>query len=182
MLQRLSNSFASDIIAVIRQGKIITQQLLLALGLRRIKGQLKVIEIVNSLGHFLTHNTTCEAETAFAVKAQQLLSNSFLPLCPINEYDYVLKEVFWLDNFDMKVEKQTGSTFFNTTHMSAFQERSEISLQEKKGTPLPRSRKRKLEDETNKNQDKFLSIPKQNHQYILENFQTQQKNRYIQFC
>ena len=73
-----------------------------------------------------------------------------MPLRPINEYDYVLT-VFWVDNFDKKVEKQTGSIFVNTTHMIAFQERSEINLQENKGTPLPRSRKRKLEDETNKN-------------------------------
>ena len=92
-----------------------------------------------------------------AVKAQQLLSNSFLPLRPINEYDCVLT-VFWVDNFDIKVEKQTGSTFVNATRMIAFQERREISLQENKGTPLPRSRKRKLEDETSKNQDREIFI------------------------
>ena len=38
--------------------------------------------------------------------------------------------------------------------MIAFQERSEINLQENKGTPLPRLRKRELEDETNKNEDR----------------------------
>ena len=109
-----------------------------------------MVQIVNRLGYCLTYNTTCEAETAFTVNAQQLLSNYFLPLRPINEYDYVLT-VFWVDKFGIKVEKQIGSTFVNTTHMIAFQERSEINLQENKGTPLPRSRKRKLEDETNKN-------------------------------
>ena len=80
-----------------------------------------------------------------------------MPLRPINEYDYVLT-VFWVDNFDKKVEKQTGSTFVNTTHMITFQERSEINLQENKGTPLPGSRKRKLEDETNKNQDREIFV------------------------
>ena len=90
-MQRLSNCFASDIIAAKSQGKTITtKQFLLALGLHNITSQRKVVEIVNRLGHCLTYNTTCEAETAFAVKAQQLLSNSFLPLRPINEYDYVL--------------------------------------------------------------------------------------------
>ena len=95
-----------------------------------------MVEIVNRLGHCLTDNTTCEAETAFAVRVQQLLSNSFLTLRPINEYDYVLT-VFWVDNFDIKAEEETGSTSVNTTHMIAFQERSEINLQENKGTPLP---------------------------------------------
>ena len=108
-----------------------------------------MVEIVDILGHCLTCNTTCEVETAFAVKGQQLLSNSFLPLRPINEYDYVLT-VFWVDNFDIKKEKQTGSTYVNTTHMIAFQERGEINLQENKGTPLPLSRKQKLKNENNK--------------------------------
>ena len=116
-----------------------------------------MVQIVNRLGCCLTYNTTCEAETAFTVNAQQLLSNYFLPLRPINEYDYVLT-VFWVDKFGIKVEKQIGSTFVNTTHMIAFQERSEINLQENKGTPLPGSRKRKLEDETNKNQDREIFV------------------------
>ena len=98
-----------------------------------------------------------EVETAFAVKAQQLLSNFFLPLRSSNEYDYVLT-VFWVDNFDIKVEKQTGSTSVNTTHIIALQERSEINLQENRGAPLPRSRKRKLEGETNKNQDREIFV------------------------
>ena len=133
-MQRLSNSFASGIIAAISQGKTIaTKQFLLALGLHNIPGQRKVVEIVKRLGHCLTYNTTCEAETTFAVKAQQLLSNSFLPLHPINEHDYVLT-VFCV-NFDINVEKQTGSTSVNTTHMIAFQERSEINLQENNTTP-----------------------------------------------
>ena len=66
--------------------------------------------------------------------------------------------VFWVDNFDIKVEKQSGSTFINTTLMVAFQERSEINPQENKGTPLPRSQTRKLEDETNKNQDREIFV------------------------
>ena len=157
-VQILSNSFASDIIAAISQGKtIITKQFLLALGLRNITGQRKVVETVNILGQYLTCNTTCEADKAFAVKGQHLLSNSFLPLRPINEYDYALT-VFWVDNFNIKVEKLTGSTFVNITHMIAFQERGEINRQENKGTPLPQSRKQKLENETNKNQDKEIFV------------------------
>ena len=116
-----------------------------------------MVEIVNRLGHCLTYNTTCEAETAFAVRVQQLLSNSFLTLRPINEYDYVLT-VFWVDNFDIKAEEETGSTSVNTTHMIAFQERSEINLQESKEIPLPQSRKRKFENETNKNQYREIFV------------------------
>ena len=118
-MQRLSNSFAADIIAAISQGKTTSKQFLLALGLHNITGQRKVVEIVNRLGHCLTYNTTCEAEAAFSVKAQQLLSNCFWLLCPINEYGYVLT-VFWVDSIDIKVEKQTGSTIVSTTPMIAF--------------------------------------------------------------
>ena len=152
-MQRLSNSFAADIIAAISQGKTTSKQFLLALGLHNITGQRKVVEIVNRLGHCLTYNTTCEAEAAFSVKAQQLLSNCFWLLCPINEYGYVLT-VFWVDSIDIKVEKQTGSTIVSTTPMIAFSRKKWNQPSRKKGTPLPRSRKRRLEEETNKNQDR----------------------------
>ena len=152
-VERLVRSFASDIIGAVSQGKTITEkQFLLALGLHNITGQRKVMEIVNRLGHSLTYNTTCEAETSFAAKAQQQLSNALLPLRPLNQ-DGVLT-VFWVDNFDVKAERQTGSTSVHTTHMIAFQEKGENLLQENVATPIARTRKRKLQEETDRIHDR----------------------------
>ena len=147
-VERFMNSYASDIIGAVTQGKTITaKQFLLALGLHNITGQRKAVEIVNRLGHCLTYNTTCEIETSLAMKAQQLSLNGYsLPLRPLNHDSYVLA-VFWVDNFDVKVERQTGST-----HMVAFQEKGDNSLQQNEVTTIPRTRKRKLE-ESKRNQD-----------------------------
>ena len=95
-----------------------------------------------------------------AVKAQQLLSNSFLPLRPINEYDCVLT-VFWVDNFDIKVGKQTGSTFVNATRMIAFQERREIVFKKiKEHHSLDHENERLKMKPVRIKREKFLSVPK----------------------
>ena len=147
-IERFINSFAADITAAVTRGKTITaKQFLLALGLHNITGQRKAVEIVNRLGHCLTYNTTCEIETALAEKAQKLsLSGSKLPLCAADNNSYVLT-VFWVDNFDVKVERQTGSTSLNTTHMVAFQERCQKSVFQSNNAiyvTVTRTRKRKL--------------------------------------
>ena len=49
-------------------------------------------------------------------------------------------------------------TSVNTALMIAFQERSEINLQESKEIPLPQSRKRKFENKTNKNQYREIFV------------------------
>ena len=144
-IERFINSFAADITAVITRGKTITaKQFLLALGLHNITGQRKAVAIVNRLGHCLTDNTTCEIETALAEKAQQMsISDSILPLCAADNNSYVLT-VFWVDNFDVKVERQTGSTSLNTTHMVAFQEKCQKSVFQSNNATVTRTRKRKL--------------------------------------
>ena len=77
---------------------------MLALGIHNIKGQRKTVDILNRLGHGLTYNITCEIETALTEKAQQLsLKDSLLPTQPAGIDSYVLT-VFWVDNFDVKVE------------------------------------------------------------------------------
>ena len=119
--EQAAYSFASDLMAAVTRGKMITaKQYLLALGIHNITGQRKTVDILNRLGHCLTYNLTCEIEIALAEKAQQLsLKDSLLPIQPADIDSYVLT-VFWVDNFDVKVETQTGATSVNTTHMVAF--------------------------------------------------------------
>ena len=144
--QRAAYSFASDLTAAVSPGKIMTaKQCLLALGIHSITGQRKTVDILNRLGHYLTYNLTCEIETALAEKAQQLsLKYSLLPIQPADIDSYVLT-VFWVDNFDVKFETQTGATSVNNTHMVAFQENCTNSLKRTPEINIQRSRKQKIQ-------------------------------------
>ena len=144
--ERLAKSYASDVIAAVTRGKMITaKQYLLALGLHNITGQRKVVDILSKLGHCLTYNLTCEIETTLAAKAQELsVNDTFLPLRPSSQDKYVLT-VFWVDNFDVKVERQIGATSLHTTHMVAFQEKCQYSVRQNAKVNIDRSRKRKLQ-------------------------------------
>ena len=87
---------------------------------------------------------TCEIETALAEKVQQLvLKDSLLPMQPADIDSYVLT-VFWVDNFDVKVEAQAGAASVNTTHMAVFQENCTNSLKQTPKINIPRSRKLKI--------------------------------------
>ena len=144
--ERAAYSFASDLMAAVTRGKMTTaKQCLLALGIHNITGQRKTADILNRLGHCLTYNLACEIETALAEKALQFsLKDSLLPIQPADIDSYVLT-VFWVDNFDVKVETQTGATSVNTTHMVAFQENCTNSLKQTPEINIPRSRKRKIQ-------------------------------------
>ena len=63
-----------------------------------------------------------EIQTAQAQKALTLAeASSFLSLKPAKESDVVLT-FYWVDNFDVIVEKQAGGGAINTTHLVAFQD------------------------------------------------------------
>ena len=80
---------------------ITAKQYLLVLGIHNITGQRKTVDILNRLEHCLTYNLT------LAEKAQQLsLKDSLLRIQPADVDSYVFT-VFWVDNFDVKVETQT---------------------------------------------------------------------------
>ena len=140
------NSYASDLVSSVTKGKVITtKQFLLALGLHNITGQRKVVEILSCLGHCLDYNTTCEIETAQALKSQQLAQNAIaLPLVPSSENNYVLT-ILWVDNFDVKVERQTSSSSINTTHLVAFQEKDEYTILRNENISITRSKKRTIQ-------------------------------------
>ena len=96
----------------------------------------------------ISYDLTCDIETAEAVKAQKIAErSSALPLKPISETDVVLS-YFWVDNFDVNVEKQSGGGAVNTTHLVAFQEKSEISVVNLEKVNVKYSRSRSIESTT----------------------------------
>ena len=146
----LVDSFAQDIIHAVTKGKVTTpKHFLLAMGLHNMTGQKHVVDVVNKLGHSISYTKTCEIETAQAEAAladSQLQLTSILPLKPKSENDVVLTH-FWVDNFDMKTDTQTGGGAINITTMVAFQERSSSSaMNHVQRSKLPKRRRLFIED------------------------------------
>ena len=133
-VNRLVDSYSAGLIHGVSRGDFITQKhFLLGLGLHNLTGRKNVIQITSRLGHTISYGKTCEIELAQAQKVQELATqSSALPLKPATEDDFVLT-VFWVDNFDMKVESQGGGGTINITHLMAFQEvtdRTTVSIKQ----------------------------------------------------
>ena len=80
-----------------------------------------ILKVINKLGHCISYEKTCEIETALAeIAIHQSNGMNILPLLP-TENETILT-YFWVDNFDVKVERLGGSGAVNTTHLMAFQE------------------------------------------------------------
>ena len=120
-LTRLIEPYTSDLIYVVTRGKVITtKHFLLGLGLHSIAGQRLPIQILHRLGHCVDYNLVCEIETAQAETAQMLATESgAFPPKPASRTETVLT-YFWVDNFDMNPETQTGKGALNSTHLVAF--------------------------------------------------------------
>ena len=68
---RSIGSISSDIINAVSRGKTMTlKHYLLALGIHNMTVQRHVVDILNHLGHCLDYNTTCQIESAEALKSQ----------------------------------------------------------------------------------------------------------------
>ncbi|XP_066931362.1 uncharacterized protein [Clytia hemisphaerica] len=141
---RLIESFTSDFIHNISHGKVITpKHYLFALGLHNLTGQKQPVEITNKFGHCISYGTCCEIETALSEAAveKSRLAN-ILKVRPIDQ-EYI-STWFWVDNFDIMLDKAGGGGSVNTTHLVAFQEQDGHAINEDLHVSLPRSRKRKL--------------------------------------
>ena len=89
-------------------------------------GQKKVIQILNKLGHCFSCDLTCEIETSQdQVSLIEQENNSALPILP-TAYDDIIVTYFLVDNFDKIIESMTGGGTVNSTHMTAFEEKSNI--------------------------------------------------------
>ena len=91
----------------------------------------------------MSYSTCCEVETALseAAIAKSKLTN-ILKVSPI-DHEYI-PTWFWVDNFDVLVEKAGGGGSVNTTHLVAFQEPGIRGIDKDLHVTIPRSRKRKL--------------------------------------
>ena len=144
----LVNSFTQDMTSAVSRGKKIQyKQLILGQGLHNLTGSRKVINILHKLGHCISYNTVCEIETAQAECALEApKSNNILALKPIL-LDQTVFTHFWVDNFDIKVDRIGGGGSINTTYLMAFQEHQSHCQPNINTITVPRKKSRVLFDE-----------------------------------
>ena len=141
-LSRQIDSFGADLIHGVSRRKVITaKHFLLALGLHNLTGKKEAIVIINKLGHCINYDKTCDIETAQAeVVLKQSAMVGILPHLP--QAEEIILTTFWVDNFDMTIDKQCGAGAVNTTHLVAFQESA--GLPNTINITIPRSKKQEL--------------------------------------
>ena len=122
-VSRLISSYSADLVHGVTRGRVLTaKHFVLSMGIHNITGSRRAVEINNKLGHGMNYNLTCECETAIAEKSLRMAEQSnILPLEPF-DCDSFVPTYFWVDNFDVTVEKVGGGGSVNTTHLVAFQE------------------------------------------------------------
>ncbi|CAB4017036.1 Hypothetical predicted protein [Paramuricea clavata] len=106
--QRLVQSYAADLVHGVTRGNVMTaKHFLIGLGLHSITGKKKPIQLLNLLGHSIDYNN-------YGIPATE---------------EHAVLTFFWADNFDMNLETQTGHGAINSTHMIAFQEQSQFTME-----------------------------------------------------
>jgi len=148
---RLVESFANDFVYGVTGGKILQQKhFLLGVGLHNLTGSRKIVDIIHKLGHCISYDLTCEIETAQAeIVLKESKENNILPLQPASPCDSVLTH-YWVDNFDVNIDRTNGGGSVNTTPLVAYQEKdSHCRIDEKscqKEIPNKKSRRLFIED------------------------------------
>ena len=177
-VKRLVESYSSDLIHGVTKGKVITaKHFLLGLGLHNLTGQKKTVQILNRLGHCIEYNAASEIETAHAEAVQQQYNDSgVLPVRPITS-QHTVNTFFWAENFDVKLETQTGHGAVHSTHMIAFQEVSQVSQFESRRTRVQKTGKRSLSP-TNTEDYSIIADPKKEPS-ALHTFSTSEENNLL---
>ena len=120
---------------------------LIGLGLHNITGQKAVVEVLNKFGHSISYSLACDIETSQAENCmEKSKQTSILPLYPEHETESVLT-YFWVDNFDVIIDKQRGGGALNITMLMPFQEGTNdfrYTLASKNERPI--SRKLEIDD------------------------------------
>ena len=144
-VDRIIDSISQDIVFNILGRKIIQQKhFLLGLGLHSLTASRKVIDILYKFGHSVSYNYVCDVETAYAEVAQENAKKGLtLPLQPKSPSKTVFTH-FWVDNFDVLVDRQAGGGSVNTTHLVAFQNPSEESILNHNQLSISRRKSRKI--------------------------------------
>ena len=116
----------------------------MGLGLHSLTGSRKVIDIIHKLGHSISYNTVCEIETAQAecglVASKSLNVLALQPTLP----DQTVFTHFWVDNFDLKIDRIGGGGSIHTTHLMAFQEKQPHCRPKQITVTVPRMKRRVL--------------------------------------
>jgi len=143
--RKMISSIASDMVFGASSGKFIQlKHFLLSVGLHDLTGSRKVIDIVHGLGHCLSYNTTMEIKTGVAEQVlEQVCSSGILPLQPSSTQN-VVPTFFWVDNFDIKIDRVLGGGSVNNTHLMAFQEITSESIRVKHTITVKRKKSRNI--------------------------------------
>ena len=116
----------------------------MGLGLHSLTGSRQLIEVLFKFGSCVSYDYICDVETAYAEAAQEKAKLGFtLPIQPILR-ELAIFSHFWVDNFDVLIDKQSGGGSINTTHMVAFQNPSENGTLKTRRMSLPRKKSRQL--------------------------------------
>ena len=143
---RTVESFACDIVHSVTRGKVLQRKhVLLGLGLHNLTGSRKIVDIINKLGHCIPYNLICEINTAQAESSLEASKESnILPLKPESPEGIVLTH-YWVDNFDVIIDRINGGGSVNTTHLVAYQEKQGASRADTNiHVPIPKKKNRKL--------------------------------------
>ena len=144
-INRIANSLAQDIVYNVLQRKVpLKKQFLLGLGLHSLSGSRQIIDILFRFGSCVSYDYVCDVETAYAEAAKEKAKLGFtLPLQPILR-ELAIFSHFWVDNFDVLIDKQSGGGSINTTHMVAFQRPNQNAIKRTTKVSVPRKKSRKL--------------------------------------
>jgi hypothetical protein len=100
--------------------------------------------MIHKFGHCVNYNYTCEVETAYAeVSQESARRGSALPLQPKTPENRVFTH-FWVDNFDVLVDRQIGGGSVHTTHLVAYQTPNPDSVERRQTMSIERRKCRRL--------------------------------------
>ena len=142
---RIVDSLSQDLVYNVLGRKVLQpKHFFLGLGLHSLTASRKVIDMIHKFGHCVNYNLACEVETAYAEVAQEKGKGELtLPLQPLTPENMVFTH-FWVDNFDMFVDKQGGGGSVHTTHLVAYQVPNSGAVQNNQQITVQRRKSRHL--------------------------------------
>lgn len=148
-VNRIVDCLAQDIVFNVLNRQVpLKKHFLLGLGLHSLTGSRQLIDILFKFGSCVSYNYVCDVETAYAEVAQEKAKLGYtLPIQPIIP-ELLIFSHFWVDNFDVFIDKQSGGGSINTTHMVAFQypNKNGIKYVQKPSVPMKKNRQLIIED------------------------------------
>ena len=144
-IDRIVDCLSQDIVFNVLNRQVpLKKHFLLGLGLHSLTGSRELIDILSKFGSCISYNYVCDVETAYAEVAQEKAKLGFtLPIQPILR-ELAIFSHFWVDNFDVLIDKQSGGGSINTTHIVAFQKPNKNGTKLARKLSVPRRKSRQL--------------------------------------